>query len=90
MFRIDDTEQDYAFLENLVEGRRIAIFEQDSDDDTVAVLPAVQTYRVAGELESVSTTHYQVELESDSPSVVGLTDDDDYILKLLDSVEIFV
>ena len=90
LFRVEADSDDHVFLGHLVNARRLSIFEPDDDDDTIPKLVPLYTYRVAGELEAVSTTHYQVELESDSPVITGLTDDDSYFLKLLDSVEIII
>lgn len=90
LFRVEEDSVDHVFLKHLVNARRLAVFEPDDDDATIPKVLPLYTYRVAGGLEEVGTTHYQVELTSDSPAITGLTDNDSYFLRLLDSVEIIV
>ena len=88
LFRVEADSDDYEKLANSLGKRTLAVSEPDKDDSTIPQTPALHTYRVTGELEAVSNTHYQIELESDSQVINNLTDDNPYFLKIFELVEV--
>lgn len=89
LVKVDVDSQDYEYLSYLRVANRISITAQDNMGDPTG--QPLETLRIMGELARIpatgTITHYQVELMGE-PTITGLTDDTDYSLKILDSVEI--
>ena len=84
-FKLEAASTDFGHLNRIRNGRRIGIFAQDDDGNPLSI--AAQTLRATGEIEAVGNTHHRIPVTSITPA---MRNGENYTLRILDSLEIFV